>query len=167
MLLMPINHGGHLIYLTLCCGCARIVYLSLHLLCLPTHVCGLCHGNIWLRATRHLLLLLLLLLLCCIGIHVIASTPQCLRQTDVRSLYVNLLSPLPLANLVLLMMHNLALCVQKLLLGLGLDLRAPDRSLQEQWLIGLLCMLLRAALGVLMHMLSGYLMNMVRLASCA
>lgn len=47
MLLMPINNGGHLIYLTLCCGCARIV---LGLLCLPTHVCGLCNRYIWLRA---------------------------------------------------------------------------------------------------------------------
>jgi hypothetical protein len=69
MLLMPIYNGGHLIYLTLCCGCARIEYLTLSLLCLPTHVCGLCNRYIWLRAARHLLLLLLLLL-SRIGIHV-------------------------------------------------------------------------------------------------
>jgi len=62
-------------------------------------------------------------------------------------------------------MHNLALCVQELLLGLWLDLIAPDRCLQEKWLVGLLWMLLRGSLRVLMHMLSRYLKNMVSMAS--
>jgi hypothetical protein len=158
MLLMPIKHGCHLIYLTLCCGCARIIHLTLSLLCLSPHVRGLCHRYIWLRAARHLLLLLLSR----ICIHV---TAYCLRQTDVRSLNINLLSPLPLATLVLLLMNNLALCVQELLLGLRLDLIAPDRCLQEKWLIGLLWMLLRGILRVLMHELSRYLKNMVSMAS--
>jgi hypothetical protein len=161
MLLMPIKHGCHLIYLTLCCGCARIIHLTLSLLCLSTHVRGLCYRYIWLRAARHLLLLLLLLL-SRICIHV---TAYCLWQTDVRSLNINLLSPLPLATLVLLLMNNLALCVQEFLLRLRLDLIAPDRCLQEKWLIGLLWMLLRGILRVLNYELSRDLKNMVSMAS--
>jgi len=48
-----------------------------------------------------------------------------------------------MAALVLLIMNNLALRVQELLLGLRLNLRAPDRCLQEKRLVGLFWRLLR------------------------
>lgn len=65
---------------------------------------------------------MLLLLLSRISIDV---TAKGLWQADVRSLYVDLLSALPLAALVLVM-HYLALGVQELLLGLRLHLSTPD-----------------------------------------
>ena len=130
MLLMPINHGGHLInrILSITRGSAWVINLRLILRLLRLHYSCLRCWNITLLTRNHWLLLLCLL-------YAMTSSRDSLWKSDLLSFYFNLFG-IPLI-VIILRLNYLALRIQKFLFCLGLNLCTPYWSLDWQWLVSL------------------------------